>query len=138
MPDSKQPDKEREARITRLVAADHMTHEKAGQYTADHVSKRATNSIPDYDKEMVMRAFPNALELKFDEDSDGCFVIIHDGFQVAGNGDADTRDVRIPLGKNPPKNTDALIKCIHAYYRGSLNTDALNKTAALFDAMDED
>ncbi len=131
MPDSTTPDDtDREAGIARLVAAGNMTHEKAGQYAAEHVSKRARNSIPDYDAEQVKRELPNVLEMQFDEDGDGCFAIVRDGLN--------TDEVRVPLGEDPPETTDALIECIHAHYRGALNTDALDETAALFDAMDED
>lgn len=119
-----------EAGIERLVAAGNMTHEKAGQFTAEHVSKKARSSIPDYDPDQVKRELPTVLELQFDEDDDGCYAIIRDGV-----GD---EEVRVPLGADPPETTDELIECIHAHYRGALNTAALDETAALFDAMDDE
>ncbi len=123
-------DNEQKAGIARLVAAGNMTHEKAGQYTAEHVTKRARGTIPDYDRVQVRRELPNILEIQFDEDNDGCFAMMRDG--------STGEDVRVPLGDDPPVDTDALIACIQAHYRDSLNTDALNETAGLFAAIEDD
>ncbi len=118
------------AGIARLVAAGNMTHEKAGQYVDEGVSKRVGNAIPEYDAEMVRRELPNILEFNFDEDEEGCFAILRDG--TTGE------DVRVPFGANPPATSEELIECVHAHYRGALNTDAMDETAALFDAMEDD
>lgn len=127
--DATDTDNEQKAGIARLVAAGNMTHEKAGQYTAEHVSKRARGSIPEYDAGQVRRELPNILEMQFDEDDDGCFAVMRDG--------STGEDVRVPLGDDPPVDTDALIECVRAHYRDALNTDALDETAGLFAAIDE-
>ena len=115
--------------IARLVAAGNMTHEKAGQYAAEHVGKRAAQTIPDYDRGAVREALPHILEISFDEDDDGCFAILRDG--TTGE------EVRVPLGADPPKTTADLIACVHSHYRGMLDTDALDETADLFAAIDK-
>lgn len=121
---------EHEAAIARLVAGGHMTHEKAGQYPAEHVSKRGLNSIPDYDAAQVRAEFPTVKTFDFDEDKDGCFAMMRDGMT--------DETVRVPMGANPPATTADLIVCVREYYRSLLNTDALAETAALFEAMEKD
>ena len=129
IPGSASEELDRTPGIARLVAAGNMTHEKAGQYTAEHVTKRARGTIPNYNRVQVRTELPNILEIQFDEDDDGCFALMRDG--------STGEDVRVPLGDDPPVDTDALIACIQAHYRDSLNTDALNETAGLFAAIDE-
>lgn len=127
MPDD---DPQHDASILRLVAAGNMTHEKAGQYMAEHVSKRGRNSIPEYNSIEVRTAFPTIKEFNFDEDVVGCFAILRDGLT--------DEVIRVELGTDPPETTERLIELVHEHYRDSLDTDALAETASIFAAMDDE
>lgn len=116
--------------ISRLMAAGNMTHKREGQYTADHVTNKGRNTIPEYNRVEVRAAFPTMKEFNFDEDDMGCFVLLRDGL---------TDEVtRVQLGVDPPATTELLIELVRAHYCEALNTDALKETAGIFAAMDDE
>lgn len=124
------PDQDKDARIARLIAQGEMTHENPGQYIADGVDAKSTASIPQYDPDVVREQLPDILQMDFDEDGSGCFAILRDG----RTGD----EVKVPFGDNPPPTTEALVEAIRAFYRDGLDTDAMDETAGLFDAIEGD
>ena len=121
---------EREAYIARLVASGKMTQEKAGLAVAEHVTDGDREGIPDYDPAVVRQELPHVLDMSFDEDDDGCFVVLEDG--KLGES------VRVPLGADPPPTTLELVRVIQKHYAGSLDTDKMAATAALFNSFKED
>lgn len=122
------PDQDKDARIARLISQGHMTHESPGQYVADDVDDESNSAIPDYDPDVVRRELPDVLQMDFDEDEGGCFVILRDG----RTGD----EVRVPLGDDPPETTEQLVEVVQTYFRNSLDTAAMDEAADLFDAIE--
>lgn len=117
---------ERKQAIARLVAAGKMTREEPGRYAENGYE----GELPDYDPAEVRKAFPDLLEIGFDEvPSDQWYAVLEDG----KTGEA----TRVPLGSAPPPDSDALIEVIHAFFRGALDQDNMDETARALASFDE-
>ena len=123
-------EQDRQAAIARLIANGKMTQEKAGLHVAEHVTDEDRETIPDYDPAVVRERLPHVLEMRFDEDEEGCFVFVEDG--KLGE------EVRVPLGADPPPTTEELIATIQRHYAGQLDNEKLDKARAAFAAFGED
>jgi len=130
------PSPDRRAAIARLVQRGVMKYEKPGQYFPEEVSEEVREDFPKYDVQALMKAFPEILEIEFDEavdddtgESKGMDLILYDGKGA---------DVRIPIGKVPPASTDKLIELMRSHYRSQFNLSNIEETAAVFQGFDDD
>lgn len=123
-------EQERQASIARLIANGKMTKEKAGLHVADHVTDGDREGIPKYDPAVVREQLPHVMEMQFDEDAKGCFVVVEDG--KLGES------VRVELGADPPPTTKALVEVIQKHYAGALDTKKMDKARTLFTSFEDE
>lgn len=121
---------DRKAAVARLVASGHMTREHPGSYADDVADDEGLAALPEYDVEQIIAALPRLLELQFDEDDDGCFVLLKDG-GVGGSESITT----LRLGEHPPATTESLIETIQAHYMGQIDVAAMDEADDIFDAI---
>lgn len=93
------------------------------------------DNFPKYDSQAIRSAFPEALQMHFDDELDDEGQVIGTMLTVA---DGKGPDVRIPLGTDLPPDTDALVQRMRDHYRGAFDLDALEETADAFAGFADD
>lgn len=116
--------------IAQLVQRGELKHENPGLYVEGDMTPEERARMPDYSAAEVQTAFPDILQINFDEDVDdegnshGFYAVLLDGRGP---------DQKVKLGEAPPATTKALIEVIRAYYREQFNVDALEAGRAAFE-----
>lgn len=120
--------------IAQLVQRGELKHENPGLYVEGDMTPEEKARTPSYSAAEVQAAFPDLLQINFDEDVDdagnshGFYAVLLDGRGP---------DQKIELGTNPPATTPELIEVIRAYYSKQFNVDALEKGREMFEGLDE-
>ncbi len=123
---------ERRAAIARLVQRGGLRHESPGQYFPGTKTK---DDYPPYDYRAIAQAFPQALQMHFDDEFDEGGKLVNISLTIM---DGKGPDVVIALGKAVPDSTEKLIKAIHDHYRKAFNLDAMREAEDAFAGFRDD
>lgn len=113
--------------IAKLVADGVIKHDRPGIYPHDATPEAECARIPAYDVEEFKRAFPDILQLDFEEHMEGevvgFVVLFHDG-----RNDPQRLEVA-----DLPANTEQLIEVFRTYFRGVYNIEQLESARDVFE-----
>jgi hypothetical protein len=119
--------------IAKLVADGTIKHERPGLYPDDTMSTDERERLPSYDIGEFQKAFPDILQIDFDE-----MVEEGTGKSLGFNarlvdGRSDPQDVFIEV---LPTTTTGLIELFQAYFKGIYNIEELEKARDVFEGLE--
>lgn len=118
--------------IAKLVADGVIKHDRPGIYPDATTPEEERVLIPAYDVVEFQQAFPDILQVDFEEAlengvSTGFVALIHDGR---------SEPQRVDIGKVLPTNTQGLVEVFRAYFKGIYNIEQLESARDVFEGIE--